>query len=84
LRQLDLTNKEFINEQKLNDFIVWIMHDASCARDQLEVQRPQLVLSKLTGCNFQTFSYSIQRKISKIINLLEKVLSTKPPIILTK
>jgi hypothetical protein len=22
LRQLDLTNKEFINEQKLNDFIV--------------------------------------------------------------
>jgi hypothetical protein len=60
------------------------MHDASCARDQLEVQRPQLVLSKLTGCNFQTFSYSIQRKISKIINLLEKVLSTKPPIILTK
>jgi hypothetical protein len=84
LRQLDLTNKEFINEQKLNDFIVWIMHDASCAWDQLEVQRPQLVLSKLTGCTFQTFFYSIQRKFSKIINLLEKVLSTKPPIILTK
>ncbi len=60
MRQLDLTNKELIDEQKLNDFIVWIMHDASCAWDQLEIQRPQLVLSKLTGCAFQTFFYSIQ------------------------
>ncbi len=55
LRQLDLTNKELVNEQKLNDFIVWIMYDASCAWDQLEIQRPHLCCQNWQVVPFKPF-----------------------------
>jgi len=48
-------NKDTILRQKLNDFIVWIMYDASCAWDQLEIQKPHLCCQNWQVVPFKPF-----------------------------
>jgi len=39
-KNMNLTTKKIDNESKLNYFITWVKHDASCKWYGLEVQKP--------------------------------------------
>ncbi len=72
-KQKDFKNKKLDNEQELNIFITWTMHNTIMHENELKIQKSEVALARLRVDAVLISSYIIQRNFLKDHQLSKKI-----------